>query len=136
MATNDINQLLKQQISEMRAIKAQGLVTDPKDAVVATSLNATISGIVANDLEGFHAGYVQFIPDDLSIVPFIQVWLSNIHVPANDFGVDAGYLMPIKYNPSNFYILCPFIGINITDTYSFDVHVTSLVPGRLEVSKI
>lgn len=132
---NTVDRLIQQQIAEMRAIKAQGLVTDPRDAVVSTSLNATISGIVANDLNENHMGYVQFTPEDTSLIPFIQVWLSNIHVPDNDFGVDAGYLMPVKANPGYFYIVCPFISYNTTDTYSFDVHVTSLIPGSIEVGK-
>lgn len=130
---NTVDRLIQQQLAEMRAIKAQGLITNPKDALVATSLNATISGVPANDLQQDHFGTVTFSPEDTSVIPFIQVWLSNIHVPDNDFGVDEGYLVPIKVNPAYFYIVCPFISYNTTDTYSFDVHVTSLVPGTLEV---
>lgn len=133
---NNASSLIKSLESEIRALKAQNLVTDPRDAVISYPLNATASGVRANDSSTDHAVLVEFIPDDESsmVPPVINVWLQDVHVPANDYGIDEGYLAVAKYNPFNFYITCPFIAYSITDTYSMRIHCTALVPGHLEVS--
>ena len=133
---NSASYLVKALESEIRALKAQNLVTDPRDAVVSYPLNATASGVRANDPSMDHAVLVEFIPDDESsmVPPVINVWLQDVHVPANDYGINEGYLAVAKYNPFNFYITCPFIAYSITDTYSMRIHCTALVPGHLEVS--
>lgn len=133
---NDASALIKALESEIRALKAQNLITDPRDAVVSYPLNIAVSGVRANDPSKDHAVLVEFIPDDESsmVPPVINVWLQDVHVPANDYGINEGYLAVAKYNPFNFYITCPFIAYSITDTYSMRIHCTALVPGHLEVS--
>ena len=133
---NDASALIKALESEIRALKAQNLVTDPRNAVISYPLNATASGVRANDPSMDHAVLVEFIPDDESsmVPPVINLWLQDVHVPANDYGINEGYLAVAKYNPFNFYITCPFIAYSITDTYSMRIHCTALVPGHLEVS--
>ena len=133
---NDASALIKALESEIRALKAQNLVTDPRNAVISYPLNATASGVRANDPSMDHAVLVEFIPDDESsmVPPVINVWLQDVHVPANDYGINEGYLAVAKYNPFNFYVTCPFIAYSITDTYSMRIHCTALVPGHLEVS--
>ena len=133
---NDASALIKALESEIRALKAQNLITDPRDAVVSYPLNIAVSGVRANDPSKDHAVLVEFIPDDESsmVPPVINVWLQDVHVPANDYGINEGYLAVAKYNPFNFYVTCPFIAYSITDTYSMRIHCTALVPGHLEVS--
>lgn len=133
---NSASYLVKSLESEMRAMKAQNLVTDPRDAVVSYPLNATASGVRANDPSMDHAVLVEFVPDDeySAIPPVINLWLQDIHVPANDFGINDGYLTVARYNPTNYYVRCPFIAYSTTDTYSMRIHCTALVPGHLEVS--
>lgn len=133
---NSASYLVKSLESEMRAMKAQNLVTDPRDAVVSYPLNATASGVRANDPSMDHAVLVEFVPDDeySAIPPVINLWLHDIHVPANDFGINEGYLTVVRYNPTNYYVRCPFIAYSTTDTYSMRIHCTALVPGHLEVS--
>ena len=133
---NNASALIKNLESEIRALKAQNLATDPRDAVVSYPLNITASGVRANDPSKAHAVLVEFIPDDESsmVPPVINVWLQDVHVPANDYGINEGYLAVAKYNPFNFYVTCPFIAYSITDTYSMRIHCTALVPGHLEVS--
>lgn len=134
---NNIASLLKDLESEMRALKAQNLVTDPKDAVVSYPLNATASGVVANDPSMDHAVLVEFVPDEYSTIPpVINLWLQDVHVPANDYGYNEGYLTVTRYNPTNYYIRCPFITYATTDTYSMKIHCTALVPGHLEVNVV
>lgn len=133
---NDVSSLIKALESEIRALKAQNLITDPRDAVISYPLNITASGVRANDPSMDHAVLVEFIPDDESsmVPPVINLWLQDVHVPANDYGINEGYLAVAKYNPFNFYITCPFIAYSITDTYSMRIHCSALVPGHLEVS--
>ena len=133
---NDASALIKALEGEIRALKAQNLVTDPRGAVISYPLNITASGVRANDPSRDHAVLVEFIPDDESsmVPPVINVWLQDVHVPANDYGINEGYLAVAKYNPFNFYITCPFIAYSITDTYSMRIHCSALVPGHLEVS--
>lgn len=133
---NTASALIKNLESEIRALKAQNLATDPRDAVVSYPLNITASGVRANDPSMDHAVLVEFIPDDESsmVPPVINVWLQNVHVPANDYGINEGYLTVAKYNPFNYYVRCPFIAYSITDTYSMRIHCSALVPGHLEVS--
>ena len=133
---NSASYLVKALESEMRAMKAQNLVTDPRDAVVSYPLNATASGVRANDPSMDHGVLVEFVPDDeySTIPPVINLWLQDIHVPANDFGINEGYLTVARYNPTNYYVRCPFIAYSTTDTYSMRIHCTALVPGHLEVS--
>lgn len=133
---NNASSLIKSLESEIRALKAQNLVTDPRDAVVSYPLNITASGVRANDPSMDHAVLVEFIPNDESsmVPPVINLWLQDVHVPANDYGINEGYLTVAKYNPFNYYVRCPFIAYSITDTYSMRIHCTALVPGHLEVS--
>ena len=133
---NAIERHVKDLEAELRALKCQNLVTDPKDAVVATSVNAHVGGIPANDLNRDHNALIEFVPDDetSTVPPVINIWLRNIHVPGNDYGINEGYLTPVRYNPTSYYVRCPFIAYNTTDTYSMDVHCSALVPGRLLVS--
>lgn len=133
---DNASSLIKSLESEIRALKAQNLVTDPRDAVVSYPLNITASGVRANDPSMDHAVLVEFIPDDenSTVPPVINLWLQDVHVPANDYGIDEGYLTVAKYNPFNYYVRCPFIAYSITDTYSMRIHCTALVPGHLEVS--
>ena len=133
---NNASALIKNLESEIRALKAQNLITDPRDAVVSYPLNITASGVRANDPSTDHAVLVEFIPDDESsmVPPVINVWLQNVHVPANDYGINEGYLTVAKYNPFNFYVRCPFIAYSMKDTYSMRIHCSALVPGHLKVS--
>ena len=133
---NDASALIKNLESEIRALKAQNLITDPRDAVVSYPLNIAVSGVRANDPSKDHAVLVEFIPDDESsmVPPVINVWLQDVHVPANGYGIDEGYLAVAKYNPFNFYVTCPFIAHSTTDTYSMRIHCSALVPGHLKVS--
>ena len=133
---NNASALIKALESEIRALKAQNLITDPRNAVISYPLNITASGVRANDPAMDHAVLVEFIPDDESsmVPPVINVWLQDVHVPANDYGINEGYLTVAKYNPFNYYVRCPFIAYSITDTYSMRIHCTALVPGHLEVS--
>lgn len=133
---NTASALMKSLESEIRALKAQNLVTDPRDAVVSYPLNITASGVRANDSSMDHAVLVEFIPNDESsmVPPVINLWLQDVHVPANDYGINEGYLTVARYNPFNYYVRCPFIAYSITDTYSMRIHCTALVPGHLEVS--
>ena len=133
---NNASALIKSLESEIRALKAQNLITDPRDAVVSYPLNITASGVRANDPSMDHAVLVEFVPDDESsmVPPVINVWLQDVHVPANDYGINEGYLAVAKYNPFNFYVTCPFIAYSITDTYSMRIHCSALVPGHLEVT--
>lgn len=133
---NNASALIKALESEIRALKAQNLVTDPRDAVVSYPLNITASGVRANDSSMDHAVLVEFIPDDenSTVPPVINLWLQDVHVPANDYGINEGYLTVAKYNPFNYYVRCPFIAYSTTDTYSMRIHCTALVPGHLEVS--
>lgn len=133
---NNASALIKALESEIRALKAQNLATDPRDAVISYPLNITARGVRANDPSMDHAVLVEFIPDDESsmVPPVINVWLQDVHVPANDYGVNEGYLTVAKYNPFNYYVRCPFIAYSITDTYSMRIHCTALVPGHLKVS--
>lgn len=134
---NNASSLLKALESEMRALKSQNLVTDPKDAVVSYPLNATASGVRANDPSMDHAVLVEFVPDEpTSVPPVINLWLRNVHVPANDYGYNEGYLTVAQYNPTNYYIRCPFITYNTSDTYSMGIHCSALVPGHLEVTVV
>lgn len=134
---NNAASLLKSLENEMRALKSQNLVTDPKDAVVSYPLNATASGVRANDPSMDHAVLVEFVPDEASTVPpVINLWLQDVHVPANDYGYNEGYLTVTRYNPTNYCIRCPFITYATTDTYSMKIHCTALVPGRLEVNVV
>lgn len=133
---NTASALMKSLESEIRALKAQNLVTDPRDAVVSYPLNITASGVRANDSSMDHAVLVEFIPDDenSTVPPVINMWLQDVHVPANDYGINEGYLTVARYNPFNYYVRCPFITYSTTDTYSMRIHCTALVPGHLEVS--
>lgn len=134
---NTASALMKSLESEIRALKAQNLVTDPRDAVVSYPLNITASGVRANDSSTDHAVLVEFIPDNYeyaTVPPVINMWLQDVHVPANDYGINEGYLIVAKYNPFNYYVRCPFIAYSITDTYSMRIHCSALVPGHLEVS--
>ena len=133
---NNASALIKALESEIRALKAQNLATDPRDAVISYPLNITASGVRANDSSKDHAVLVEFIPDDESshVPPVINVWLQDVHVPANDYGINEGYLAVAKYNPFTFYVTCPFIAYSITDTYSMHIHCSALVPGHLEVT--
>ena len=135
MADN-ASSLIKSLESEIRALKSQNLVTDPRDAVVSYPLNITASGVRANDPEMDHAVLVEFIPDDenSTVPPVVNLWLQDVHVPANVYGINEGYLTVAKYNPINYYVRCPFIAYSITDTYSMRIHCSALVPGHLEVS--
>ena len=133
---DNASSLIKSLEGEIRALKAQNLITDPRDAVVSYPLNITASGVRANDPSRDHAVVVEFIPDDESsmVPPVINVWLQDVHVPANDYGINEGYLAVAKYNPFTFDVTCPFIAYSITDTYSMRIHCSALVPGHLEVS--
>lgn len=133
---NNASALIKALESEIRALKAQNLITDPRDAVVSYPLNITASGVRANDSSMDHAVLVEFIPDDenSTVPPVINLWLQDVHVPANDYGINEGYLTVARYNPFNYYVRCPFIAYSITDTYSMRIHCTALVPGHLKVS--
>lgn len=133
---NNASALIKALESEIRALKAQNLITDPRDAVVSYPLNITASGVRANDPSMDHAVLVEFTPDDESsmVPPVINLWLQDVHVPANDYGINEGYLTVARYNPFNYYVRCPFIAYSTTDTYSMRIHCTALVPGHLEVS--
>lgn len=133
---NNASALIKALESEIRALKAQNLITDPRDAVVSYPLNITASGVRANDSSMDHAVLVEFIPDDenSTVPPVINLWLLDVHVPANDYGINEGYLTVARYNPFNYYVRCPFIAYSTTDTYSMRIHCSALVPGHLEVS--
>lgn len=133
---NNASALIKALESEIRALKAQNLVTDPRDAVVSYPLNITASGVRANDSSMDHAVLVEFIPDDenSTVPPVINLWLQDVHVPANDYGINEGYLTVARYNPFNYYVRCPFIAYSTTDTYSMRIHCSALVPGHLKVS--
>ena len=135
---DNASSLIKALEGEIRALKSQNLVTDPRDAVVSYPLNITASGVRANDPACDHAVLVEFIPDDenSTVPPVVNLWLQDVHVPANDYGINEGYLTVAKYNPFNYYVRCPFIAYSITDTYSMRIHCTALVPGHLEVSVV
>lgn len=131
---NTITDGLEQARREMRAIKAQGLTTDPRDAVVSYSFNATVQGIQANDINSDHGATFIFDADGIkdgtmTVPPMMNVWISSAHVPQNDFGIDEGSISLVRYNPTAFYVVCPFISVSTTDTYSISVHATALVPG-------
>ena len=133
MDNNTSEKLVRQVWNETRAIAAQNLTTDPENAVISKPLNIHVGGVPANRLDVNVSVAIDFSRDTTQAPNFspAQIWLSNIHVPANDVGVDAGWLSLVEWLPGRYYVFCPFIGVNVTDTYSFDVHCSALVPGTL-----
>lgn len=121
---------------EMRGIKSQNLSTDAGLVIANTKATGSISGVPAND--GQFRNYkvkITFTPSDTSVQPMTNIWLSNVHVPTNDFGFDDSALLPVQTSPSTYEVICPFIGINISDTYSFGVTITSLVKGTVKLER-
>lgn len=118
---------------ELRAIKAQNLVTEPADVTGVTPATASISGVPANDSEAKNYNVIiTWTPSNTSdITPLTNCWLTDISVPSNDFGFDRSVLLPQEISAGVYLVVCPFIGVGITDTYSFGCRITSLVNGSV-----
>ena len=136
MASNAIDSTLRKLDAEIRAIASQNLSTDAGMVKVSAGADGSISGIPANDSQfRDYKVIITFTPSGTGgQTPMTNCWLYNLHVPANDWGFDNSALIPVQTSPTTYEIICPFIGINISDTFSFSAHISGLSAGTVRLT--